>query len=188
MILFYLIVAYLTSGLIFINRKRFWNYALVVFFAFLQWSFTIYSCYRYKSTDMGYFTADSIGILLLITLSIISIPAFYHGYLYIKMHNESAQSRSIYFAALLTLITSITAAYLANHIAVIWIFAELTTLSASALIYHHRNKLALEGTWKYVFICAISITFVLILGVFLNKIGDVFKDVDVDQLDKLKDY
>lgn len=29
---------------------------------------------------------------------------------------------------------------------------------------------------------------VLILGVFLNKIGDVFKDVDVDQLDKLKDY
>lgn len=29
---------------------------------------------------------------------------------------------------------------------------------------------------------------VLIFGVFLNKIGDVFKDVDVDQLDKLKDY
>jgi hydrogenase-4 component E len=29
---------------------------------------------------------------------------------------------------------------------------------------------------------------VLILGVFLNKIGDVFKDVSVDQLDKLKDY
>lgn len=29
---------------------------------------------------------------------------------------------------------------------------------------------------------------VLILGVFLNKIGDVFKNVNVDQLDKLKDY
>ena len=29
---------------------------------------------------------------------------------------------------------------------------------------------------------------VLILGVFLNKIGDVFKDVDVDQLSNLKDY
>jgi hydrogenase-4 component E len=28
---------------------------------------------------------------------------------------------------------------------------------------------------------------VLILGVFLNKIGDVFKDVDVDQLSNLKD-
>ena len=29
---------------------------------------------------------------------------------------------------------------------------------------------------------------VLILGIFLNKIGDVFKDVNVDQLSSLKDY
>ena len=29
---------------------------------------------------------------------------------------------------------------------------------------------------------------VLILGIFLNKIGDVFKDVDVSQLSNLKDY
>jgi hydrogenase-4 component E len=29
---------------------------------------------------------------------------------------------------------------------------------------------------------------VLILGIFLNKIGDVFKDVDVNQLSNLKDY
>jgi len=29
---------------------------------------------------------------------------------------------------------------------------------------------------------------VLILGIFMNKIGDVFKDVDVDQLNNLKDY
>ncbi|HAG15665.1 MAG TPA: hypothetical protein DCG69_03950 [Bacteroidales bacterium] len=29
---------------------------------------------------------------------------------------------------------------------------------------------------------------VLILGIFLNKIGDVFNDIDVDQLSNLKDY
>lgn len=29
---------------------------------------------------------------------------------------------------------------------------------------------------------------VLILGIFMQKIGDVFKDVDVDQLSNLKDY
>lgn len=29
---------------------------------------------------------------------------------------------------------------------------------------------------------------VLILGIFLNKIGDVFKDIDVNQLTNLKDY
>jgi hydrogenase-4 component E len=29
---------------------------------------------------------------------------------------------------------------------------------------------------------------VLILGIFLNKIGDVFKDIDISQLSNLKDY
>lgn len=29
---------------------------------------------------------------------------------------------------------------------------------------------------------------VLILGIFLNKIGDIFRDADVDQLSSLKDY
>ena len=142
----YLIGAFLISGLIFANRKKRLNYILLIVFGILQWGFSIYACYHYKNTRLGYFTFDSLGLLLLLTLSIISIPAFLHSYLYIERQNKSPQSRSIYFAALVLLITAISAAYMANHIAVIWIFTELTTLSASALIYHHRNKLALEGT------------------------------------------
>ena len=140
----------------------------MVFFITLQVGFTVYAASSWKETSLEYFTFDSLGLLLLITLSIITIPALFHSYLYIKRHNETPQSRAIYFTAIIILITSISAAYLANHIAVIWIFTELTTLSASALIYHHRNKLALEGTWKYVFICAISITFVFIGILFLS--------------------
>jgi hydrogenase-4 component F len=168
MIGIYLIGAFLISGLIFTNRNTRINYILISIFGILQWGFTIYSCYHYKNTTLGYFTIDSLGLLLLLTLSVISIPALIHSYLYIERQHKAPQSRSIYFAALVVLITSISAAYLANHIAVIWIFTELTTLSASALIYHHRNKLALEGTWKYLFICAISITFVFIGILFLS--------------------
>jgi hydrogenase-4 component F len=164
----YLIGAFLISSLIFVNRNKRINYLLLILFVMLQWGFTIYSCYHYKHTDLSYFTFDSLGLLLLLTLSIISIPAIFHSYLYIERQEKDNHARSIYFAALVVFITSITAAYLANHIAVIWIFTELTTLSASALIYHHRNKLALEGVWKYVFICAISITFVFIGILFLS--------------------
>ena len=66
------------------------------------------------------------------------------------------------------LLTALSAAYLSNHIAITWIFVELTTLSASALIYHRRNVRTLEGTWKYVFVCSISITFVFIGILFLS--------------------
>jgi hydrogenase-4 component F len=164
----YLICAFVIAGLLFANRSSVLNNILIIIFGFLQTGFTIFACFHYKTTVLVYFTFDSLGLLLLMTLSIITIPALLHSYLYIMRHDETPQSRAIYFSALVFLITSITAAYLANHIAVIWIFTEMTTLAASMLIYHHRNKLALEGTWKYVFICAISITFVFIGILFLS--------------------
>jgi hydrogenase-4 component F len=164
----YFIIAFVLAGLIFANRNTFINYLLVILFGFLQTGFAVYACFHHNSTWLEYFTFDSLGLLLLVTLSIVTIPALLHSYLYIKRHDETPQSRAIYFSAIVILLTSISAAYLANHIAVIWIFTEMTTLSASMLIYHHRNKLALEGTWKYVFICAISITFVFIGILFLS--------------------
>jgi hydrogenase-4 component F len=168
MILIYLICAFVLAGLLLINRSTVLNYIMVILFGILQTGFALYACFNYKNTFLQYFSFDSLGLLLLITLSIVTIPALIHSYLYIKRHDETPQSRGIYFSAIVILLTSISAAYLANHIAVIWIFTELTTLSASMLIYHHRNKLALEGTWKYVFICAISITFVFIGILFLS--------------------
>ncbi len=168
MTLIYLLSAFAIAGLLFVNRNTILNNILIVIFGILQVCFAIYACYNYKTNSFEYFTFDSLGLLLLVSLTIVTIPALFHSYLYIKRHDEKPQSRSIYFSALVILLTSISAAYLANHIAVIWIFTELTTISASMLIYHHRNKLALEGTWKYVFICAISITFVFIGILFLS--------------------
>jgi hydrogenase-4 component F len=74
----------------------------------------------------------------------------------------------IYFSAMVVLLTALSAAYLSNHIAITWIFVELTTLSASALIYHRRTTRTLEGTWKYIFVCSISITLVFIGILFLS--------------------
>lgn len=164
----YLIIAFVIAGLLFANRNTVINYILVILFGFLQTGFAIYACFHHKNTFLEYFSFDSLGLILLVTLSIVTIPALIHSYHYIKRHDETPQSRAIYFSAIVILLTSISAAYLANHIAVIWIFTEMTTLSASMLIYHHRNKLALEGTWKYVFICAISVTFIFIGILFLS--------------------
>lgn len=169
MILIYLLIAFLIGGGLFLNRKRGMNYLLVILFLVLQLSFTVYACFNYNQDSVTYFTFDALGLIMLITATIIAIPAAFHSYVYIEESEENTpRSRATYFGALVLLITAVSAAYVANHIAVVWIFTEITTLSASALIYHHRNKLALEGTWKYVFICAISITFVFIGILFLS--------------------
>ncbi len=168
MILSYFIGSLLIGIALIVNKSKAVNYALAGAFLVLQWGLTIYACFHYQEADLVYFTFDSLGLILLITLSIIAVPAVIHSWLYIERHDETPQSRGVYFAAIIGLIMAIGAGYLSNHIAVTWIFTEITTLSASALIYHHRNKLALEGTWKYVFICAISITFIFIGILFLS--------------------
>ncbi|HEY6063740.1 MAG TPA: proton-conducting transporter membrane subunit [Chitinophagaceae bacterium] len=164
----YLTGAFVISGLVFFNRNRVVNYLLVICFLLLQTGFTIYEYFHINTAELNYFSADSLGILLLITLTVISIPAVYHSYVYLGSKQDNPRHTAIYFGSIIALLTSLSAAYLSNHIAVTWIFVELTTLCASALIYHRRNNRSLEGTWKYVFVCAISITLVFIGILFLS--------------------
>ncbi len=169
MIAAYLIFAFVISTLLFFNKNRLLNYLLAGAFLIAQWCFTIYEYTHKNAVEFyGFFRPDALAVLLLITLSIIAIPAYYHSYVYIKKDEKNAGHRGIYFSAMTILIAAIAAAYLSNHIAVTWIFVELTTLSASALIYHRRNANSLEGTWKYIFVCSISITFVFIGILFLS--------------------
>ena len=72
--------------------------------------------------------------------------------------------------ALIALMTFMTGAYLANGMTVLWIFVEATTLAVALLIYHDRTEIALEATWKYVFICSAGIALAYLGILFLGFI------------------
>lgn len=141
---------------------------LMITFLMLQLRFCVYACCHLREDIMSYFNFDALGVLLLVVLTIICIPVFIHSRIYLAKPKAKIESAAVYYAALVLLVAAMSLSFLANHVAVNWIFTEITTLSAALLIYHHRNKLALEGTWKYVFICAISISFVFIGILFLS--------------------
>ncbi len=168
MIGYYLTGALIISLSLLFNRNKLVNNILITVFLVLQWAFTIYEYNHINIKELEYFKPDALAILLLVTLSIIAIPAFFHKYSYIHKNEYDPKVRAIYYAAMTVIITAIGAAYLSCHIAVTWIFVELTTLSASALIFHRRNTGSLEATWKYIFVCSISITFVFIGILFLS--------------------
>ena len=196
MIGIFLAGAFFISGWLFFNRNKFINYALLVIFSALMVVFSIVEYNNLNIVELQFFKPDSLGVLLLIALSIVSIAVIIHGYRYIETHNvdETPKSRALFFGAMVALISACSVVYLSGHIAVTWIFIEITTLSASALIYHHRNLRALEGVWKYVFICAISITFVYIGILFLSlSLKDAgIEDMSFDSLyanaDKLNPF
>lgn len=168
MIGYYLAGSFIISLLLFFNRNKSVNYLLTAFFIALQWALMIYEYNNINTSGLVYFTPDSLALILLAILSILCIPAIYHSHIYCNSKDETPRNRGIYFAALVVLFAALSAAYLSNHIAITWIFVELTTLSSSALIYHRRNSRSLEGTWKYIFVCSISITLVFIGILFLS--------------------
>lgn len=168
MIGIYLIGALLISTVLFFNRNKALNYSLIIIFIVLQCWLTVYEYDHQNIQELGYFTPDALAIIFLATLSIVSIAVFGYSYIYFSKDKDIPRERSIYFAAMVILLMALSAAYLSDNIAITWIFVEVTTLSSSALIYHRRTVLTLEGTWKYLFVCSISITFVFIGILFLT--------------------
>jgi hydrogenase-4 component F len=100
MIGIYLIVAFIISTLLFFNRNRTINYTLIICFLFLQCGFTVYEYLHINIPVLYYFTPDALAILMLITLTIISIPAMYHSYKYISSKNDNPKHTAIYFSAI----------------------------------------------------------------------------------------
>ncbi len=141
---------------------------LGVLFLGIQTMLTVHGLMNPDLTELNYFSFDPLGLILLLTLTIISYPALIHSRIYLSKPKAAPSSAAAYNASCVLLIAAMTMGYLANHAAVTWIFTEITTLSAAILIYHHRSKLALEATWKYVFVCAISICFVFVGILFIS--------------------
>jgi hydrogenase-4 component F len=170
MIWIFLAATLIICAALLLNRNKFANYSLVALYTTMLLAFGIYEYLHLNTIQCSFFKPDSLGVLLLLVLCFIAVPVLYHSYKYIERDNpdETPGKRGLYFAAIILLITACGTTYLSDHIAVTWIFLEITTLSASALIYHHRNIRALEGTWKYIFICAISITLIYMGILFLS--------------------
>ncbi|RME03689.1 MAG: hypothetical protein D6816_10280 [Bacteroidetes bacterium] len=176
MTLYYLILSFLIAGAAFVNRDRRVHSWLAGAFLLQHTTFAILEATRLDIPESGYFQPDALAVLMLLTLTVVAIPAFYHSNIFIEKHNENPRERAIYYGSLMLLIVAMSCAFLANHIGVTWVFVEMTTLTASALIYHRRNAKTLEATWKYVFICSISISMVfigiLLLSLALREVGE----------------
>ncbi len=166
---FYIVIVFLLAVSLFFNRNNVVRILLLSAFLLLQSSVTIYGYFHLNTTELDFFTFDHVGIIFMTVLTILSFTTVFHSYIYLKHRKDNNRNQSIFFAALVLLIMSMSCVYFANHIGVMWVFIEATTLSVAVLIYHERTNLSLEATWKYVFICSIGITFAFVGILFLSR-------------------
>lgn len=110
-----------------------------------------------------YFQTTPEGNIVLLVTSFLYLMVAIYTVSYMaetEIHNEP-----VFSACLLLFLAAMSMASLTDHIIVLWIAIEATTLMSAPLIFLHRSKEALEATWKYVLICSVGIALAL-LGVF----------------------
>lgn len=117
-----------------------------------------------------YFAITPEGLLSLIVISLLFFLISIYSESYLK-HAEM-QSERIFIGSMLLFLSTMTMVTLSDHIMVMWIAIEATTLASAPLIYTYRTSEALEATWKYVLICSVGIAMALLGSVLITVAMD----------------
>ena len=120
-----------------------------------------------------YFAVTPEGLLSLLVISLLFflISIYTTGYL----KAADIQRENIFTGSMLLFLSTMTMVTLSDHIMVMWIAIEATTLASAPLIYTHRTAVSLEATWKYVLICSVGIALALLGSVLITVAMDVGK-------------
>ena len=117
-----------------------------------------------------YFAITSEGLLSLLVISLLfSMIAIYTT---AYLDTSKIKSESIFTGCMLLFLATMTMVTLSDHIMVLWIAIEATTLSSAPLIYTYRSGPSLEATWKYVLICSVGIALALLGSVLITLAMD----------------
>ncbi len=157
MLLVYFAGALVLALALFLVRRKRWNYGLLAGYSLWLGGLVTYEAFHLGEVQYTFFMPDSLGILFLAVLAVVGAGAVFHSILYAESRTDDPGVTAVHHSALVLFLTMISGILLANHAGVLWAFLEATTLTGSVLILHHRDQLALEATWKYVFVCSIGI-------------------------------
>ncbi len=117
-----------------------------------------------------YFAVTPEGLLSLIVISLL----FFLISIYVTEYLKAADihSENIFTGSMLLFLSTMTMVTLSDHIMVMWIAIEATTLASAPLIYTHRSAESLEATWKYVLICSVGIAMALLGSILITLAMD----------------
>lgn len=112
----------------------------------------------------GWVALDAAGLLVLALTSALFLVCAVYAVGYLARRRD--RDHRVFVAGLLVLLAATSGVAVAQHLGLLWVTIEVTTLAAAPLIYFNRSQPALEATWKYLVVCSVGIAFAL-LGTFL---------------------
>ncbi len=112
----------------------------------------------------GWLRLDALGLLFLaITSALFLLVSIYTGG---ARRANAGQPERAFAGSLLLFLAAMSLVTATQHLGLMWVGVEATTLASAPLIYHHRSARSLEAAWKYLVLCSVGIAIAL-LGTFL---------------------
>lgn len=130
----------------------------------------------------GWLALDAPGLLFLTVTSVLFALASLYGVNYLAHEQRAARPdfeegtlfadgpEAVFTGCLLLFLATMTLVTVSQHLAVLWVAVEATTLASAPLIFFHRHHRSLEATWKYLLVCSVGIALAL-LGTFFLAIA-----------------
>ena len=108
---------------------------------------------------------DPLGTVILGTVSVLFLlgALYAPGYLALRPDRDNR----VFCAGLLAFLAMTSLVTLAQHLGLLWVAMEATTLATAPLLYFNRNARSLEATWKYLMIGSVGIAIALLGSLFL---------------------
>ncbi len=130
----------------------------------------------------GWLVLDGAGLLFLAITSALFLAASVYGVGYLARESKGRREdfeegmlfdnvpEAVFTGCLLVFLATMTLVTVSQHLGLLWVGIEATTLFSAPLIYFHRHHRSLEATWKYLLICSVGIALAL-LGNFLLAVA-----------------
>ena len=117
----------------------------------------------------GYLALDAAGKVVLATTSALFLVCAVYAQGYLRRRAD--KDNRVFVGGLLLVLGAMTGVALAQHLGVLWVAIELTTLSSAPLIYFNRTARSLEAAWKYLLVSSLGIALALLGTFFLALSG-----------------
>ena len=168
MIIAFFIVSIFLALVAYLIKNREVSIGVSLVHALLVTGLTMAEYTRLDVVQNEYFRVDHLGIIFLTLLSVLGFISTLQYRLYQKHRKESPYTVRVRNGIYILFITALVGINISNHFGLLWAFIEATTLSGAFLIMHDRDKRAIEGVWKYVFVASISVALAFTGILFLS--------------------
>ncbi len=117
------------------------------------------------AADGSWLSLDPPGRLVLLVVSVLFFFCSIYCVGYLRYRRE--RSNRVFVACLLAFLGVMSLVAWSQHLGLMWVAIEATTLSTAPLIYFNRSKRSIEATWKYLLVGSVGIALALMGTFFL---------------------